>query len=198
VDLYLLDGQYYILDGHHRVMAARELGILDIDADVTEFLPAPEAEAAAWHRARATFERDTGLTGLHLRRTDGYEWLRRQIAEHGWYLGEQGRAPCAFADAAARWHAEVYQPVVADLALRGVLGRFPELTTAEIYLAVCDHKWYRGEHLDRDIGFAAAMSEVGRARRFPGLARLTARAGTLRRRLVHHIQGRTMSLVLPV
>jgi hypothetical protein len=34
---YLLDGDYYVLDGHHRVAAARAQGQLFIDAEVTEY-----------------------------------------------------------------------------------------------------------------------------------------------------------------
>lgn len=34
---YLLDGDYYVLDGHHRVAAARALGQIFIDADVIEY-----------------------------------------------------------------------------------------------------------------------------------------------------------------
>jgi hypothetical protein len=163
VSLYLLDGTYYILDGHHRVAAARQLGILDIDAEVTEFLPAPDAPAIDWHRARAAFERDTGLDGLHSRRLEGYELLRRQIAEHGWYLGERGQAPASFHEAAQRWYREVYAPVLAEMTWRGLLDRHPTETATELYLALCDHKWYRGQALTRDIGFDSAMREFGRA-----------------------------------
>lgn len=172
VSLYLLDGRYFILDGHHRVAAARQLGILDIDAEVTEFLPSAELPAAAWHRARAAFERDTGLIGLHLRDLDGYELLRRQIAEHGWYLGERGQAPASFRQAAARWHQEVYQPALTEMAWRGLVERCATLTTAELYLAVCDHKWYRSECLAHDIGFDAAIAEYGRPRWLVALGRI--------------------------
>lgn len=171
VALDLLDGHYYIRDGHHRVAIARELGALEVDAEVTEYLPAAVAPAT-WHRARAAFERDTGLTGLHPRRLDGYEWLRRQIAEHGWYLGERCGSPRSFAAAAADWERAIYQPVVASLLRHGVPGRVPDLTLTELYLAVCDHKWYRGERLDRDIGFAAAVAEYARRQRHPRLLRL--------------------------
>lgn len=173
VDLYLLDGHYYIRDGHHRVIAAHHLGILDVDAEVVECLPQPAAPAATWHRARAAFERETCLTGLHVRRAEGYERLRCQIAEHAWYLGERGQAPHSFAQAAARWEREIYRPVLADLTRRGVLDRTPELTATEVYLAVCDHKWYRSERLERDVGFAAAIADYARLRQHPWLHRLT-------------------------
>lgn len=38
---YLLDGDYYVLDGHHRVAAAKALGQVYIDAEVTEHRRAP-------------------------------------------------------------------------------------------------------------------------------------------------------------
>ena len=173
VDLYLLDGDYYIRDGHHRVLAARHLGLIDVDAEVTECLPTAASTSAAWHRERAAFERDTGLTKLHIRRLDGYEWLRRQIAEHGWYLGERGRAPSSFAEAAAAWKHDIYDRVLGDLDMYGALDRFPELTPAELYLAICDYKWRRGERLARDIGFAAALDGYRRLRLHPWLAHLT-------------------------
>jgi hypothetical protein len=164
VSLYLLDGHYYILDGHHRVAAARQLGILDLDAEVTEFLPTPDAPAADWHRARAAFERDTGLIGPHIRRHDGYDLLRRQIEEHAWYLGERGEAPRDFRAAADRWQREVYLPVLAEMSWRRLPERCPTLTAGEIYLALCDHKWFRGEAVAADIGFEAAIAEFGRPR----------------------------------
>jgi ParB-like chromosome segregation protein Spo0J len=39
VDLYQLGSGYYVLDGHHRVAAAKLLGQLEIDASVVRFLP---------------------------------------------------------------------------------------------------------------------------------------------------------------
>jgi hypothetical protein len=172
VELYLLDGHYYIRDGHHRVAAARQIGILDLDADVTEWLPRPAAAAAVWHQARSSFERDKGLTGLHVRRPEGYALLCRQIAEHAWYLGERLPAPCTLADAAIAWERDIYRPALADLDRHRVLERFPELTATELYLALCDHKWYRSERLARDIGFAAAAADFARRQRHPTLSRI--------------------------
>lgn len=175
VQLYLLDGHYYILDGHHRVAASRQLGVLDIDAEVIEFLPAPEEPAAAWHRARADFERATGLIGLHIRRPDGYELARRQIAEHAWYLGERGQAPASFREAADRWYGDIYLPVTTQMVLRGLLDRCPTLTAAELYLAVCEHKWLRSAALTQDIGFARAIIDFGRPRWWAWLVRFADR-----------------------
>ena len=53
-----------------------------------------------------------------------------------------------------------------------MLERAPGLTPTELYLAVCDHKWYRSERLARDIGFAAAVADYGRGRHLPWPRRL--------------------------
>jgi hypothetical protein len=44
VELYALDGAYYVVDGNHRVAAARSLGQLAIDARVIEFRPVDEGQ----------------------------------------------------------------------------------------------------------------------------------------------------------
>ena len=40
IDLYLLEGKYYVVDGNHRVAAARSIGQAYLDAVITEFWPA--------------------------------------------------------------------------------------------------------------------------------------------------------------
>lgn len=41
-----LCGRYYVVDGHHRVAAARKIGQLELDAVVTEYRPVAAAQAA--------------------------------------------------------------------------------------------------------------------------------------------------------
>src|SRR6266536_1968801 len=45
IDVYKLGFGYYVLDGHHRLAAALHNGQLEIDASVTEFLPAADEQA---------------------------------------------------------------------------------------------------------------------------------------------------------
>lgn len=40
ISVYRFRGRHYVRDGHHRVSVARALGVTDIDADVTELIPA--------------------------------------------------------------------------------------------------------------------------------------------------------------
>jgi hypothetical protein len=39
IEVYQLGNEYYVLDGNHRVAAARSVGQLEIDAVVTAFQP---------------------------------------------------------------------------------------------------------------------------------------------------------------
>lgn len=39
IEVYQLGDRYYVLDGNHRVAAAKSIGQMDIDAIVTEFQP---------------------------------------------------------------------------------------------------------------------------------------------------------------
>ena len=47
VNLYRLGGHYYVVDGHHRLAAARRIGAVALDAMVTEFVPLARALPAA-------------------------------------------------------------------------------------------------------------------------------------------------------
>ena len=47
VDLYKLDGAYFVLDGNHRVSVARYHGVRAVEAEVTEFLPPREEPGRA-------------------------------------------------------------------------------------------------------------------------------------------------------
>ena len=44
--LYELNGEYYVEDGHHRVMVAKELGRECVDATVKEVIPHPGRKAS--------------------------------------------------------------------------------------------------------------------------------------------------------
>ncbi|MCK9221586.1 MAG: ParB/Srx family N-terminal domain-containing protein [Limnochordia bacterium] len=48
IKVYELNGKYYVLDGHHRVGAAKKLGQEFLDADITQFIPSGSS-----HRTQA-------------------------------------------------------------------------------------------------------------------------------------------------
>lgn len=66
IELYMVKDEYYVLDGHHRVVAARELGRRYIDAHVVEYLPLGRNPEDALSRERAFFEMKTKLEEVKL------------------------------------------------------------------------------------------------------------------------------------
>jgi ParB/Sulfiredoxin domain len=169
IDLYLLAGSYYILDGHHRVAVARDLGALEVDAIVTEFVPRAEP-AADWHRQHVAFERDTGLAGIPVRQPEGYARLRCQLAAHRCKLAAQRCTPPSLAATAADWARTVYRPAVAQLISRGLPEREPDLTATELFLAFQDFATDWGVVLECEGGMTSAVATYARLHRMPWLA----------------------------
>src|SRR5207245_10573111 len=83
VELYKLGFGYYVLDGNHRIAAARELGQEEIDAEVTEFVPLGDLEAQRAFAERRAFERATGLTRVEAAHPDSYAHLQAIVDGYG-------------------------------------------------------------------------------------------------------------------
>ncbi len=60
VKLYQIKDEYYVLDGNHRVSAAKELGHDTIRADILEFVPSKNTLENILYRERSQFKDATG------------------------------------------------------------------------------------------------------------------------------------------
>jgi len=161
IEVYALRGDYYVVDGHHRVAAARALGFLYLDAMVHEFLLPATSDANRLHNQRLHFERLTGLSGIPLTETGQYRKLLDQIREHAHFLTSNGKL-ATFKAAAADWHEYVYMPIVERLGRAGALVHFPGRTVADLYVYLCDYKWVRSQNRGMDIGFTKALADFER------------------------------------
>lgn len=102
IEVYGLDGAYYVLDGHHRVAAARALGQLYLDALVHEFLlPGARAgHAAPDSRQRAEPRRPARFPiGWARKRPLRFAWMFRSLGQG--IAVEEGSTstPCVRCDA---------------------------------------------------------------------------------------------------
>ena len=111
IDVYKVDDSYYVIDGHHRVSVARNLGRPMINARVinvkTRAPLDPSVDAAALLRAAeyAAFLQTTQLhrtrpeARLECSRLGRYDEILKHILGHAYFMGlEQGRS----VEAAAR------------------------------------------------------------------------------------------------
>lgn len=131
VVLYKLGYGYYVLDGNHRVAAAKQLGQLEIDALVTEFVSIGDPQAQRVFAERRAFEQATGLTRIGAVTPGQYPHLEDMIRA---YAEEHGLDDLH--QAAQRWEAEVYRPVARRIRALHLTQRFPGERTADVFVRV--------------------------------------------------------------
>jgi nucleotide-binding universal stress UspA family protein len=170
VELYKIGFGYYVLDGHHRVAAAKALRQREIDAHVTEFLPLGDPKAARTFAERRAFEQSTGLTNVGATRPETYGELAEQI--HA-YRQQQGLKD--YRDAAQGWYGDVYRPLWQKVRRLRLARSFPGERSADVIARL--GAW-RKEHAGAD-GSLPDWDEV--------LDRFRARLATAKKRahLIH-------------
>jgi nucleotide-binding universal stress UspA family protein len=141
VELYKLGFGYYVLDGHHRVAVARLLDAGEIDAEVTEFVPLSDPEAARTFAERRAFERSTGLTGVGAAHPESYGRLGAMIEA---YRREHDMPD--YRDAAQRWYGQVYRPLWHRVRERRLTRHFPGDRSADFIARLGAWRAEEAEH----------------------------------------------------
>lgn len=171
VKLYQIRNDYYVLDGNHRVAAAKELGWSDITAKVVELLSGKNSMENLLYLERKKFFEKTGLPqDIDLTEIGKYNYLEKQIKKHQVYLAGQSGRDCDFQKASKDWYNTVYQPLTAIITNGDLIKYFPGRTKADLYTYIAYHHWDRssgrryGIGIDRLIpksmeGFRSSMLE---------------------------------------
>ena len=145
VDLYKIKDEYYVLDGNHRVAAARELQHPTIEAYVIEYLPSKQTLENILYREKTNFELSTGLTNkLELTEVGQFGWLLEQIKEHQAALEQLTATETSLRSAAEDWYNTVYKPLVDIIEHSGLEKAFPRRTLADLYVYISYHQWHKG------------------------------------------------------
>lgn len=150
--LYRLGHEYYIVDGHHRVAAARLAGQQDVDAEVVVYLPEGGSPEDVVARERMRFEQRTGITSIVLHEMGQYPKLLRWIEDY-----RRQRSKSSLRSAAREWYTKVYLPTVDELRRRRLLRAFPDRSLGDLFVYLGDHKWIMSNAAGRDIGMPAAV-----------------------------------------
>ena len=152
IQLYKLGFGYYVLDGNHRVAVAKQLGQLEIDAEVTEFIPLGDHQAQRVFAERRSFERATWVMRIEAAKAETYARLETVIAEFGAASGLPDRK-----DAGRRWYSQVWRPVSRRIRLLGLARVFPGERSADILVRVADHKRAMEEREGRPVEWSEAL-----------------------------------------
>ncbi len=148
IQVYKVGEAYFVLDGHHRVSVARQLGALTIEAYVTEVQTraslsatptvaevAAQSEYVAFLEATQLDKTRPGVD-LNVGAPDQFQQLRDQIEALRQTLAEEQGAAVPLPEAAASWYDDAYLPIAQVIREQGMQRDFPGLTEADLYLLV--------------------------------------------------------------
>jgi ParB/Sulfiredoxin domain/Lrp/AsnC ligand binding domain len=153
VKLYQIKDKYYVLDGNHRIAAAKELKHDDILATILEFIPSRETLENLLYAQRSRFSEMTGLAyAIALTEVGQYDHLLEQIAQHKEHLEKTLGGPKTLAEAASDWYETIYRPLVAIIRKGNLLRLFPQRTLDDLYAYISYHQWELGRKRKYGIG----------------------------------------------
>ena len=148
IDVYKVDDRYYVIDGHHRVSVARNLGRPMINARVinvkTRAPLEPDTDPDALLRA-AEYAAFLDITQLHRTRPQArlecsrlgrYDEIMQHIIGHRFFLSTEQHREVPLQEAAASWYDHVYHPIAEAIRKHKVLEQLPGWTEADVYVEV--------------------------------------------------------------
>ncbi len=142
VKLYQIRNDYYVLDGNHRVAAAKELGRDDIQGKVIELLSSKNTMENLLYIEKKNFYEKTGLPEkVDLTEVGKYNFIDKQIKKHGNHLRNISGKEITFLKAADDWYNTIYIPLTTIIS-NGKLHRyFPNRTVGDLYTYIAYHHW---------------------------------------------------------
>ncbi|MBN1264035.1 MAG: universal stress protein [Anaerolineales bacterium] len=172
VELYRVGEAYFVLDGHHRISVAKQVGATHIEAYIREvpsrvsLTPETNARELILKYEYADFLYETGFdqefpdVELLITEPGLYRALKEHIDVHRYYMGLDQEREIPYSEAVRHWYEGVYQPVIQVIQNLGVLQDFPNRTETDLYLWVADHRVELEEELGSPITTAAAVSDL--------------------------------------
>ena len=160
VMLYQIRDDYYVLDGNHRVAAAKELGWTEIRAKVVELLSGRNTMENLLYLEKKKFMEKTGLQeDIPLTEVGKYKFLEKQIQSHQVFLTSQSGMDCDFQRAARDWYNTIYGPMTAIIASGGLKKYFPKRTLADLYAYISYHHWEGSANRRYGIGIDQVIAK---------------------------------------
>ncbi len=152
IEVYQVGEAYFVLDGHHRVSVARELGAERIEGyviPVATRVPLSPGDSPddliikseyADFLARTRFDELRPGASLLVSAPGQYPKIYEHISVHRHFMGNQQQREIPEAEATTDWYDRVYLPVAALIRERNLLRDFPERTETDLYLWLMDYR----------------------------------------------------------
>jgi DNA-binding Lrp family transcriptional regulator len=188
VRLYKIKDEYYVVDGHHRIAVARELGLDQIEGRVIEFMPSADTLENVLYCERSAFADATGLKEkIVLTELGHYPRLIRQIRDHQRHLSCEGGAQWTIEAAARDWYDTIYKPLTTLIEKGNLLTAFPERTLADLYTYMAHHQWDLGRRRRYGLGIDELIPKSMEAFRRKMAGKKTSEYPEMRRGIVAFI-----------
>ena len=160
VELFEIKDEYYVLDGNHRIAAAKEMGHDEILAHIVEFIPSKKTLQNMLYRERAEFADSTQLpAGINLTEVSQYAYLIEQISEHQQYMQNHKKTAFSFEKAALDWYRTIYRPLCTIIQRSKLMDSFPERSVADLYAYVTFHQWKEGRQRHYGAGISKLIEQ---------------------------------------
>jgi DNA-binding Lrp family transcriptional regulator len=153
VKLFEIKDEFYVLDGNHRIAAAKELGHDEILAHIEEFIPSKNTLQNILYRERAEFADRTRLPAeINLTEVSQYAYLLEQITEHQQFLQGTAENEVAFEMAAQDWFRTIFRPLCTIVKRSRLVDSFPERTIEDLFAYITFHQWKESRKRQYGIG----------------------------------------------
>jgi len=153
ISLYQIKESYYIVDGHHRVTAARKLKRESIQAKILELLPSDETVENRLYLEKINFRDQVGIPKvIDFTEPGQSEYLLEQIKTHQQFLTEDNSQEATLEEAGADWYRTIYLPLRTLIKNSGLLRSFPDRTMDDLYLYISTHQWQKKTERHYGIG----------------------------------------------
>lgn len=172
IDVYQIGEAYFVMDGNHRVSVARQMGMTQIQAYVTELrtrVPLnPEVKPGELIiKARyAEFLEHTHLDELYpgadlsVTLPGRFSMLEEHIQTHRYFMGIEQNREIPYEHAVSHWYDNIYMPVVEVIRERGLLRDFPERTETDLYLWIMEHRAALEEEMGWEVETSRAANDL--------------------------------------
>jgi nucleotide-binding universal stress UspA family protein len=172
IEVYQIGEAYFVLDGHHRISIARQMGASSIEAYVKQvqtkvpLSPEDKPDDLIVKSEYADFLDRTQLdklrpnADLQVTEPGQYEVIEEHISVHRYFMGIDQNREISYEEAVTHWYDEIYLPIVEVIRERGILRDFPERTETDLFLWISEHRAALEKSLEWTIDPATAADDL--------------------------------------
>jgi hypothetical protein len=183
IEAYQVGGMYFVVDGHHRVALAHQLGMEYVDAAVTvihtshALTPDVDVRQLIHTEQHRVFNERSRLlvrqpeAKIEFSRPTGYGQLFDLVQAHAYAMSVSAGELVPLEDATADWYQTEYLPALAAVREAELPEAYRHKTEGDIFL------WVQGKHRElRTTNRDATWADAARAARQEGVPRREQRA----------------------